>query len=355
MAQSTPYRPRGTLLAAVAITLLLALSQMADARPRKPIDPAAKMPPLAPAVIDDTLAIGGEELAARKLESRLTVEVGVNGTGPYRFVVDSGADTSVIGTRLAGALHLPAGRPVMLNGVTESRLVDRVLVESLQVGPSQFNDLELPKLNERDVGAVGMIGLDALAGQRLMLDFEARKVTVDDASTPAPRMDGEIVVVARLKRGQLILTQVRANGVPLDAVIDTGSEITIGNTALRNQLFHRRHREVQTIEVIGVTGTRVLLELLVVDELKVGGIVLSNVPIAFADVPPFDVFSLSDHPALLLGTDLMENFRKVSLDFRARKVRFQLRKCTSEGIIVSTTHDMSRLRPENASGAVCKR
>ena len=340
---------------ATAALCIAALTAQADARPRAPIAAAAKMPPLAPAVIDDELAIGGEELAARKLESRLTVEVGVNGTGPYRFVVDSGADTSVIGTRLAGALRLPAGRPVMLNGVTESRLVDRVLVSSLQVGPSRFDDLELPRLDERDIGAVGMIGLDALAGQRLMLDFERHKVSVDDASLPAPRMDGEIVVVARLKKGQLILTQVRAGGVPLDAVIDTGSEITIGNTALRNQLFHRRHREVQKIEVIGVTGAKVSLDLLVVDELKVGGIILNNVPIAFADVPPFEVFSLSDHPALLLGTDLMENFRKVSLDFRARKVRFQLRKCTSEGIIVSTTLEMSRLRPESEKSAVCKR
>ena len=340
-----------------ALCLALLAAEAGAARERKPLAPAVRMPPLAPAVIDDTLAIGGEELAARKVESRLTVEVGVNGTGPYRFVVDSGADTSVIGTRLAGALKLPAGKPVMLNGITESRQVERVLVDSLQVGPSQFQNLELPRLDERDVGATGMIGLDALAGQRLMLDFEAKKVSVDDASRPAPRMDGEIVVVARLRRGQLILTQVRANGVPLEAVIDTGSEITIGNTALRNQLFHRRHREVQKIEVVGVTGTSLVLELLVVDELKVGGIVLSNVPIAFADVPPFDVFGLAEQPALLIGTDLMENFRKVSLDFRARKVRFQLRRCANQGFIILTTHTttMSSVGPERGNGAVCRR
>jgi hypothetical protein len=40
---------------------------------------------------------------------------------------------------------------------------------------------------------------------------------------------------------------------------------------------------------------------------------------------------------LLLGTDLLENFRRVSLDFRTRKVRFQLRRCGSEGIIISTS------------------
>ena len=71
------------------------------------------------------------------------------------------------------------------------------------------------------------------------------------------------------------------------------------------------------------------MELAVIAELKVGSITLRNVPIAFAEVPPFRVFGLSNEPALLLGTDLLETFRKVSLDFQARKVRFQLRRCGS--------------------------
>ena len=64
---------------------------------------------------------------------------------------------------------------------------------------------------------------------------------------------------------------------------------------------------------------------------------LRNVPIAFADVPPFKLFGLADEPALLLGTDILENFRRVSLDFRARKVRFQLRRCTTEGVVLNTS------------------
>lgn len=347
-------RSRRTLGAsALALSLLLLGAQVDAQRQRRPLDPAAKMPPLKPAVIDDTLTIGGEEIAARKLRSRMTVEVGVNGTGPYRFVVDSGADTSVISKRLAAALSLPAGRPALLNSMTDSTPVERVLVNSLQLGSSAFPDLELPRLEERDIGAAGMIGLDALLEQRLMLDFENRKISVDDASRPAPRWDGEIVVVARLKRGQLILTQVKANGLHLDAVIDTGSEITIGNRALRDQIVRRSDTRLQKIEVIGVTGKSAMLELAVVRELRIGGIVISDVPIAFADLPPFEVFGLQDRPSLLLGTDLMENFRKISLDFRARKVRFQLQKCSGRSIMISTTNRASRLSAERGNQAVC--
>ncbi|MFM5885501.1 MAG: retroviral-like aspartic protease family protein [Novosphingobium sp.] len=312
-----------------------------------------RMPPLRPAVIDDTLEIGGDEIAARKLNTRLTVEVGVNGTGPYRFVVDSGADTSVIGARLAAGLALPAGRSVVLNAMTESRRVDRVLVDALQIGPSQFRALELPRLEERHIGATGMIGLDALVEQRLMLDFEKRLIRVEDASRPAPRMDGEIVVTARLKRGQLILTQVKARGLALDAVVDTGSEVTIGNSALREKIARRRDAKVVKAEMLGVTGKSQEVELIYVEELKIGSITLTNVPIAFADVPPFRVFDLDKRPALLLGTDLMENFRKVSLDFRARKVRFQLRKCAPHGRMIRFG-DATILRGDLDNPAACQ-
>src|SRR3982751_6702073 len=68
--------------------------------------------PLPPAVIDNTLAIGGDDVNARRVESRLSVEVRVNGRGPYHFLVDSGADTSVVGLRIARELQLPLSTPV---------------------------------------------------------------------------------------------------------------------------------------------------------------------------------------------------------------------------------------------------
>jgi len=73
-------------------------------------------------------------------------------------------------------------------------------------------------------------------------------------------------------------------------------------------------------------------------------------------VPPFKLFGLSDGPALLLGTDILENFRRVSLDFKDRKVRFQLRRCTTEGVLISTsqTGSYSRLSATANNGDVCQ-
>jgi hypothetical protein len=317
--------------------------QIHKPRPVPPGTPA-DVPPLPPAQIDPSLAVGGQEVDAKKIETRLSVDVQLNGRGPYRFIVDSGADTSVVGIGIARDLQLPLATPAILNGMTSRDIVDRVKVDELTLGPTTVRNLELPALREYDVGGDGIIGIDALVSKRLLMDFEKRLIKVEDASVPYHPLPGEIVVTARRKRGQLILTHVRAAGVPLDAVIDTGTEITIGNLALRDLLIRGNRDKFIEVPVIGVTGVTQKLLVARIGELHLGPITIADVPMAFADVPPFKLFGLSDQPALLLGTDLLETFRRISLDFKARKVRFQLRKCKPQGVIISTDpNNFSRL------------
>lgn len=313
-----------------------------------------RIPELPPADFDEALSIGGDEIEASRLRSRMTVEVNINDTGPHKFVVDSGADTSVIGRRLAAELNLPDAEPVMLHSMTESTMVDRVEVDTLELGPSIITGLELPVLKEAFIGGDGMIGLDALVEQRLMLDFEERVITIEDRfDDPVDFGRNEIIVTGRLRRGQLILTEVSAQGHKVDAIIDTGTEVTIGNIALRDELIRRRDRGDQTFEIFGVTGAKADIEFAVIRRLQMGPIRFSNVTIAFADVPPFEVFGINDEPALLLGTDLMETFRRVSLDFAERKVRFQLKKCGSHLSRVRTVRHPTRLSTETPSA--CER
>lgn len=349
-------RLRLVLSTGMVLAALIAVQGATASKISKPRPAPADTPPMAPlrpAVIDDTVEIGGEDVNARKVETRLTTEVRVNGRGPYHFIVDSGADTSVVGLRIANQLQLPLGSPTILNAMTARNIVDRVKVQEMTLGPHKIENREFPALSEADLGGHGMIGIDALASQRLMMDFEKRLIRVEDASVRYVPMPGEIVVTAYRKRGQLILTKVKAAGLPLDAVIDTGTEISIGNLALRDELIKGNRDKFATITITGVTGVTMDLHLARVGELKLGSITLRDVPIAFADLPPFEVFGLSKQPALLLGTDVLETFRRVSLDFRARKVRFQLRRCESTVILSTSTRAPSRLYSDNAEA--CRR
>lgn len=351
---------RRALIVAFALTVVGLAGGVgaADAPPRiskpRPAPPTPPdIPPLPPAYFDPNLAVGGEDVKARKVETRLSVAVQVNGKGPYLFIVDSGADTSVVGLRIARELQLPLGTPAILNGMTARNIVDRVKVDQLTVGTNTIGNVELPALREVDMGGDGIIGIDALVQQRLMMDFEKRLIKVEDARIPVRYEPGDIVVTARRQRGQLILTHVLAAGLPLDAVIDTGSEITIGNLALRDQLIRGNRDKFVTIPIIGVTGETLKLQFARIAELQLGPVTLRDVPMAFADVPPFAMFGLSKEPALLLGTDLLDTFRRISLDFKARKVRFQLRRCEDSVIISTDPDNFSRL--STRAEDVCRR
>jgi hypothetical protein len=340
------------VLAAACSAAAAQAPQIGKPRPAPP--GPSTMRPLTPANIDNKLDIGGDKVDARTVESRMTVDVQVNGRGPYHFVVDSGADTSAVGLRLAQQLQLPLGTPVILNGMTDRNVVDRVKVGTLAFGPSTIGDLEIPALREEDLGGDGMIGIDALVKHRLMMDFDDRIVKVEDARRPIEHYTDEIVITAKLQHGQLILTEVKMGDLDLDAVIDTGSEISIGNIALRDALIRSHRNKDWTVAATGVTGKTIDLELGQIREIKIGAITIHDFPIAFADLPPFKVFGLDGHPALLIGTDILQTFKRVSLDFDARKVRFQLRRCGSDLVTIgSAPMSMMTRMSNNGNMQVC--
>ncbi len=308
---------------------LLALFALSTA----PVSPAATPPAPAgepvipPSRLDNSLEITGESLDAQQRRTRLLVDVRVNDQGPYRFLVDSGADRSVIGAALAKDLGLPSGNRVILQGMAGRQEVATVIIDRLLLGRSEIAGISAPALPENFIGAQGLIGIDALADQRLLLDFDASTITVQDSRRPVVAMDGEIVVTARRRKGQLIITEASANGTPILAVIDSGSEVSIGNLALRDKIFRgRRPPEMQQIVLLSVTGETLLASMATLAEVKVGGITLGNLRIAFVEAAPFKLFGIDRQPAMMMGTDLLRSFRRVSLDFRNRRVRFVLRR-----------------------------
>lgn len=280
------------------------------------------------AAVDDALEVTGDSVAARQVRTRMTVGVMVNGQGPFRFMVDSGADRSVVGSALAKRLELPPGPRVTLHDMAGTSRIETVRLDRLRVGRNETRDMSVPALSEDHLGAQGLLGIDALASQRVMLDFDAKTITFQDTrQSVEPAGPNEIVITARRRKGQLIMTEASIGRHDILAVIDSGSEITVGNPALRAALFRSRRARPAPIvtTLISVTGATVAAELFVVPEIRIGGLKIRNALVAFADVPPFARFGLEKEPAVLLGTDVLESFRRVSLDFRRRKIRFLMR------------------------------
>jgi predicted aspartyl protease len=184
--------------------------------------------------------------------------------------------------------------------------------------------IQAPALKEVNIGASGMLGTDMLQSQRVTFDFRNERMTVTPSRTRGFKQDpDEIVVRARSRFGRLILVDARLDGEKLMVVLDTGSEVTIGNAALRRKLEGKRKLGVTNpVQLVSVTGGIIHADQTHVKRVRVGGVLIDNLPVAFAEVHPFRSLKLMDRPALLLGMDALRLFERVSVDFANREVRF---------------------------------
>jgi hypothetical protein len=134
-----------------------------------------------------------------------------------------------------------------------------------------------------------------------------------------------IVVTAKSRYGQLILVDSDVGGLPITVIIDSGAQNSVGNLALQRLLAKRRKvRNFVPMTMTDVTGATIAAELASVDGIRIGGFTINDVAVAFVDAHPFKKFDLLNRPAMLLGMDTLRAFRRVSVDFAQRKVRFLL-------------------------------
>lgn len=261
----------------------------------------------------------------RDLSQRLTVPVTIGGGGPYHFVVDTGAERTVISRELADRLTLAPSRPVTVVSIAGEDQVDTAVVPGLRLAASRgrMGEFDAPVLSGAHLGAEGMLGLDSLRSKRVILDFKLMRLSISDAGE-APRAEtDEIVVVAKRRLGQLVLVDAEADGQKINVVIDTGSAVTIGNDALRAKLAGKgRLGLVVPINITSVTGEQTPADYTSIRKIRIGGVNLDNMPIAFADAGIFHHLGLDRRPALLLGMDALKLFDRVSIDFVNRNVRF---------------------------------
>jgi predicted aspartyl protease len=296
-----------------------------------PIEAPGGAPPIAaqdPELITAESVMEATLLTLGLADQRLTVPVAVNAKGPYNFIIDTGAERTVVSRELANTLGLTAGNPVTLLSMTGRTKVDTVLVPELMIkSVGVLHSVIAPKLEARDLGAIGLLGIDTLHNHQISIDFEHGTMEVRPSQKRnrwTRRVDDEIVVTAKSLFGQLIVTDAYYGSTRIQVVLDTGSQVSMGNSALRKRIG--RGRKTQPIELTSVTGDKTMADYTTVPNIKVGDVLFGSMPVAFADVAPFERFGLTKRPALLLGMDALRSFRSVDIDFPNRQVRFRMPK-----------------------------
>ena len=275
-----------------------------------------------------------DEVAIRTDDGdRMTVPVSVSGRGPFRFLVDTGSERTVISRELAQQLQLATGRSAILHSVMGRNDVSTVHIPHLRVSSNVISVNDAPALGASNIGADGMLGIDSLRSQRVLFDFKAKTMSITPANQPLERMDGDTIVVrAKSRNGRLIFTQAKIDGKRISVIVDTGSQVTIANLALQNLLTKRGHNLLpESVMIESVTGEKMSARISRVPQIELGGVQLKDLSVAFADAHIFRQLKLDDRPALLLGMNAMRAFDRISIDFAAKKVRFVLPTTSMRG------------------------
>jgi predicted aspartyl protease len=299
-----------------------ALAAPAVAQPSTTVVDPVRDPAQGPAEVDRTTTT--QDIAFKyDRNARMTVPVRLGGRGPYRFLVDTGADRTAVSTAVAAQLGLSDGPMATLHSITGTSEVRTANVPRLELGPDRVRSVEAPLLDAVNMGADGILGVDSLTSQRVMFDFKTRIISIVPSAQRIVRDEvGTIVVRGKLRRGHLIVTTATANGVPMTVVLDTGSEITLGNAALRARLEGRRKLGLaERVEMTSVTGQKLVGDAFQLREVKIGDVILKDLVIMFSDAAIFRTLDLERKPTVLLGMNAMRAFDKVSIDFARKQLR----------------------------------
>lgn len=296
---------------------------------------AAAAQPQVPTHVLDTVAqrqavdetTQADEVVFRKdVNDRMTVPVRLSGSGPFRFLVDTGADRTAISRDVAARLKLLPGTTASLHTMTGVSNVETANVPSLQLSNSNIRIDDAPLLEADQMGADGILGTDSLRSQRVIFDFEKKLMTlVPSKQRVIAKDEGSIIVTGRIRNGRLIVTNAVADDNDITVVLDTGSEISVGNQALRLRLGNSGSlRRAGPVELESVTGELLAGEYTFVKRLELGQVRMTNLAVVFADAHTFKRLGLENRPALLLGMNAFRAFKKVSIDFANKKLRVML-------------------------------
>jgi len=254
--------------------------------------------------------------------SRMTVPVKVVEQGPFRFLIDTGSQNTALSTDLAARLSLVPNRKARLISVAGIQMVDMVEIDQIELGRRSYYGLTAPLLQSEHMGADGILGLDSLQDQRVLVDFRKNLMAIDDAKNLGGNRGFEIVVEARRRSGQLIMADARLEGIKVQVVIDTGAETSIGNIALQKALSRKRKSE--KIELLSVTGHSVSADLSYARWLEISEVRFNNVAIAYTDAPAFKALNLDSRPSLLLGMRDLRSLDRLAIDFSTRRILFDI-------------------------------
>lgn len=255
---------------------------------------------------------------------RVVVPVMINGRGPFRFIVDTGANRSTISPQLVSALGLKPEdeSTIVVNGITGAAKASFVTVDRLQAGALSIDGSALPVVWAPVMaGADGILGAAGLKEKSLLIDFQRNRVEIARHVEYFGRSESLKIHTLPPIHG-LVTVDARVGGVRVTAIVDTGSERTLGNLALHNALRKPKSLSqlVQLTSVYGATADVESGEIELAPPIAIESLHISDVAIVYGDFHVFKVWGLTGSPAMIIGMDVLGRVASLSIDFKNQDI-----------------------------------
>ncbi|HWL40293.1 MAG TPA: retropepsin-like aspartic protease [Gemmatimonadaceae bacterium] len=198
------------------------------------------------------------------------VDVLINGKGPFRLLVDLGANV----TLLRRAVFDSAGGTVLVERASS----DIVRVTELRIGSASFREVTLATYDELDVD--GVLGYNLLQHTSFTLDFPQQRLVLHNRTLPEP--DG-VRVHAFVLQGRLPYLVARVGSDSLLLNLDTGAaeEMTVPPT-MEDRLRWLTAPILGRVTVNNQTGRTRVREGRLADTLRIGSFKLAS-PLVFVN------------------------------------------------------------------------
>ncbi len=256
---------------------------------------------------------------------RVWAPVYINGQGPFRLVLDTGATGSAVLESVATRIGVPLGSSaIRLVGATGTSTVPAVHVDSLEVGDLWLGQRKLAIVQDVFGGAEGVLGADGLSDKRIAIDFRNDQISIRRSNSAGPSL-GFTRVPVKIRYGHLLMFDVKLAGVRTKAMLDTGAQATIGNTSLREALAKRARRGVAD-SIIGVTLDVQHGETFDAPPVTIADITIRGMRVTFSDIYIFEAWKMTNEPALLIGMDIIGLLDSLVIDYKRKELHLRPRR-----------------------------
>lgn len=257
---------------------------------------------------------------------RVWAPVTINGQGPFRLVLDTGASGSAV---IASVVHklglsMDDAAQVHLQGVTGSAIVPAVEIDRLEVGELALQGRRLPVLPDAFGGAEGVLGTEGLLDKRISIDFTRDEISIM-RSRRQPAAAGFAQIPLTLTGQRLLELEVLIGTVRVKAILDTGAQTSVGNHALRDLLRRRPTDSGLERDIVGVTLDVARAQVLPIPLMRIGLLEVRGLHLTFGEMPIFQRWQDDEEPLLLLGMDVIGSFEALVIDYPKRELQVRTR------------------------------